>query len=719
MIDAPHLHRSVARFGVLAVAAALLAPPPEARAQVPGPASKEAAKDPEGQETRHVLDPLEPAEIEVAVEAVRKDRRFAEGVRFVSVGLKEPSKEVVRGARNGERASREAFLILLDSGSGRGYEADVDLGSGTVKRYEALPEGVQPPIMIDEFVECEEAVRTSPAFREAMKKRGIEDLGLVMVDAWSAGLYGNEPPEDRGKRLVRALCWVRAEPRDNGYARPVENIVAVVDLNRKELVRLEDYGVIPLPPRPGNWSREFLPGARTDLRPVEVSQAEGASFGVQGHEVKWQKWSLRVGFNPREGLVLYAVDYDGRPVLYRASIAEMIVPYADPKASSYHKNVFDLGEYGVGMLANSLALGCDCLGTIRYFDGHMADSRGRVVTIKNAICLHEEDAGMLWKHTDWRTGQSEVRRSRRLAVSMVATVGNYDYGFYWYLYQDGTIQMEVKLTGIMNTTALKPGESARYGTEVAPGLNAPYHQHYFNARLDLAVDGEENAVQEVNTRGAEPGPENPHGSAFFAETTPLRKESEAARNADARSARFWRVINPGRKNGMGQPVAYRLCPGETTLPFARPDSSVLKRAGFLACNLWVTPFDPKERFPAGDYPNQNPGGDGLTRWTKADRDLSGRDLVLWYTFGQTHVPRLEDWPVMPVTSVGFMLKPDGFFDLNPAMDVPAPEKRAERRSEEGFTCAFFCCRVGTAHHSPPRSPPGWWAMPTLQNLKTG
>ena len=221
---------------------------------------------------------------------------------------------------------------------------------------------------------------------------------------------------------------------------------------------------------------------------------------MQGREVSWQKWSFRVGFNPREGLVLHTVAYDGRPVLYRASIAEMMVPYADPKASSYHKNVFDLGEYGVGMLANSLTIGCDCLGTIRYFDAHMADNRGRPVTIKNAVCLHEEDFGMLWKHTDWRTGQSEVRRSRRLAVSMVATVGNYDYGFYWYLYQDGTIQMEVKLTGIVNTTALKPGEPARHGTEVAPRLTAPYHQHYFNARLDFAVDGENNTVEEVNTR---------------------------------------------------------------------------------------------------------------------------------------------------------------------------------------------------------------------------
>jgi primary-amine oxidase len=624
--------------------------------------------------TRHPLDPLEPAEIELAVACVRNERRLTESIRFVSVSLKEPHKDVVRRWRPGDESPREAFLILLERESGRAYEAVVDLSRGVLSRYEALPEGIQPPIMLDEFGECEEAVRQSPVFQDAMKKRGIEDLGLVMIDAWSAGHYGNEPPEDKGKRLVRALCWVRSEPHDNGYARPVENIVAVVDLNRKQLVRLEDYGVIPLPPHPGNWARDYIKERRSDLKPVEVSQPEGASFTAQGREVTWQKWSLRIGFNPREGLVLYSINYDGRSVLYRASIAEMIVPYADPKASSYHKNVFDMGEYGVGLMANSLTLGCDCLGSIRYFDVHGTDSRGRVVTIKNAICLHEEDAGILWKHTDWRINQSEVRRSRRLAVSMIATVGNYDYGFYWYLYQDGSIQMEVKLTGIMNTTALRPGESARHGTEVAPQLNAPYHQHYFNARLDVAVDGEENTVQEVNTRSAPPGPENPFNSGYFTEVTPLLKESEARRNTNPGSARFWRVVNSGRKNRMGQPVAYRLCPGETSLPFALPDAPLLKRAAFLTRNLWVTSFDPAERFPAGDYPNQNPDSGGLPYWTKADRDLADRDLVLWYTFGQTHIPRIEDWPVMPVSSVGFMLRPDGFFDRNPSLDLPPPSR---------------------------------------------
>ena len=303
--------------------------------------------------------------------------------------------------------------------------------------------------------------------------------------------------------------------------------MVVVDLNRKEVLRVEDFGVVPLPPRPGNWTRAYLKETRGDLKPLLVSQPSGPGFVVDGYQVKWQKWAFRIGFNPREGLMLHTIGYDGRPILYRASIAEMVVPYADPKESAYRKNAFDLGEYGIGMMANSLAVGCDCLGTIHYLDGHFADSKGRDVTIRNAICLHEEDAGMLWKHTDWRTNQTEVRRSRRLAVSMIATVGNYDYGFYWYFYQDGSIQMEVKLTGIMNTTALEPGEKARYGTEVAPRLLAPNHQHFFNARLDFAVDGEENTVYEVNTQSVPSGPDNPHGNAFTAKRRRCSKEADA------------------------------------------------------------------------------------------------------------------------------------------------------------------------------------------------
>lgn len=623
----------------------------------------------------HPLEPLSPDEVIAAVTIVKQEKRLPDSFRFVSVTLNEPAKERVMNHHAGDSVLREASLILLDNATGRGYEAVVCLSERKVSSFEALAQGVQPPIMLDEFIECEAAVKKSPEFLAALKKRRVENVELVMVDPWSAGFYGVERADERGRRISRALCWVRSEPMDNGYARPLDGVIAVVDLNKMEVIRIEDHGVVPLPPNAGNWARQYIPEVRQDLKPLEIAQREGPSFQINSHEIEWQKWRFRIGFNPREGLVLYTVTYRDqgrdRPILYRASVAEMVVPYADPREQYFRKNAFDLGEYGIGMLANSLTLGCDCLGLIRYFDAHMTNSRGELMTIPNAVCLHEEDFGILWKHTDWRTNQTEVRRSRRLVVSFVATVANYEYGFFWYFYQDGTIQLEVKLTGIMNTTALPVGEAPRYGTEVSPQLNAPYHQHFFCARLDMCIDGPNNTVYEVNTRSVPVGPDNPHGNAFVAEGVPLATESESQRTVNLATARFWRIVNPNEQNGLGQCVSYRLIPGENCLPFAQPDAAVLRRAGFLTKHLWVTPYDPRERFPAGEYPNQNPGGDGLPRWTAANRRIDHTNVVIWYTFGHHHIPRAEDWPVMPASYIGLTLKPDGFFDGNPAMDLPA------------------------------------------------
>ncbi|MFO0898384.1 MAG: primary-amine oxidase [Pirellulales bacterium] len=623
----------------------------------------------------HPLDPLSADEMAAAVRIVRESGRLPADIRFVSCTLEEPDPETLaRAATSSGDLQRKAFLVLLDKASGLAHEAVVDLTGATIERLDALPRGVQPSVMLDECIEAEQMIRQSPEFQAALAKRGVKKADLVMVEAWSAGNYGTELPEDAGRRRIRALCFVRSEATDNGFAHPLGGVVVIADLNKLEVLRIEDYGVTNLPPEPGNWAREFIPKVRRDLKPLTIEQPEGPSFTIDGHEVRWQKWRLRFGFTPREGLVLYDVRYDDdgreRSILRRAALCEMVVPYGDPGEQYYRKNAFDIGEFGMGTLANSLVLGCDCLGAIRYFDALMLDSRGKVVALKNAICVHEEDVGLLWKHTDWRTNQSEVRRSRRLSLSFVATVGNYDYAFYWHLYQDGSIHCEVKLTGIMNTTALP--EPTEFGVQVAPGLNAPFHQHIFVARIDPAVDGPQNSVYEVNTAGLPRGDGNPHGNAFRATATLLATEHEAQRRVNGASARFWRVVNPQEKNRLGNPVGYRLVPGENSPPFAAADASVMQRAGFAAHHLWVTPYRADERYPAGDYPNQNPGGDGLVRWTAANRPVENTPLVLWYVFAHTHTPRVEDWPVMSAASIGFHLRPDGFFTRNPAMDVPPP-----------------------------------------------
>ncbi|MEO0489152.1 MAG: primary-amine oxidase, partial [Cyanobacteria bacterium J06659_2] len=629
----------------------------------------------------HPLEPLTPDEITTAVAIVRQQKSLGTSFRFATVTLNEPAKATVLSFKPGDSIEREVFMILLDNATANTYEAIVSLGSGMVTSWEHIP-GVQPPIMLDEFVECEAAVKADPAFQAAIAKRGITDPDLVMVDPWSAGNYGIA--DEEGVRLSRALCWVKANPTDNGYARPIEGVIPVVDLNKMEVIRVEDYGVVPLPPKDGNYTTEYVKSYRQDLKPLEIVQPEGPSFNVTGHEIAWQKWKIRVGFTPREGLVLYTVTYtdqgEERPIFYRASLAEMTVPYGDPKPNHYRKNAFDVGEYGIGSLANSLTLGCDCLGEIYYFDAFITDSRGDVAQIENAICLHEEDFGILWKHMDWRTEQTEVRRSRRLVISFIATVGNYEYGFYWYFYQDGTIQYEIKLTGIVSTAAVMPSEVPKYGTLVAPQLNAPIHQHIFNVRMDMCVDGQNNSVYEVDIVPEEDD-NNPYGNAFYAKSTLLPTEQVAQRLIDPMNGRYWKIVNPLRTNSMGYPTAYKLMPGENTLPLARPNASVTHRATYMTKHLWVTPYNPSEKYPAGNYPNQHPGGAGLPEWTQGDRSVEDTDVVVWYTFAHSHSPRAEDWPVMPVGTIGFMLKPLNFFDENPANDVPpSPANHGSRNT---------------------------------------
>ncbi|WKA08745.1 hypothetical protein VitviT2T_026441 [Vitis vinifera] len=670
-------------------------------------------------QTCHPLDPLSATEISVAVATVRAAGATPEvrdGMRFVEVVLYEPDKHVVALAdayffppfqpsllprtKGGpvipsKLPPRKARLIVYNKKSNETSIWIVELSEvhaatrgghhrGKAITTQVVPD-IQPPMDAVEYAECEAVVKDCPLFREAMKKRGVEDMDLVMVDAWCVGYHGEADAPSR--RLAKPLIFCRTEsdcPMENGYARPVEGIYVVVDMQNMVVIEFEDRKLVPLPP--ADPLRNYTPGEtrggvdRSDVKPLQIVQPEGPSFRVHGHYVEWQKWNFRIGFTPREGLVIHSVAYvDGsrgrRPVAHRLSFVEMVVPYGDPNEPHYRKNAFDAGEDGLGKNANSLKKGCDCLGFIKYFDAHFTNFTGGVETIENCVCLHEEDHGILWKHQDWRTGLAEVRRSRRLTASFICTVANYEYGFFWHFYQDGRIEAEVKLTGILSLGALQPGESRKYGTTIAPGLYAPVHQHFFIARMDMAVDckpGEAfNQVVEVNMKVENPGKDNVHNNAFYAEEKLLRSEMQAMRDCDPLSARHWIVRNTRTVNRTGQLTGYKLVPGSNCLPLAGSEAKFLRRAAFLKHNLWVTPYARDEMFPGGEFPNQNPRvGEGLATWVKQNRPLEETDIVLWYVFGLVHVPRLEDWPVMPVERIGFMLQPHGFFNCSPAVDVP-------------------------------------------------
>ena len=623
----------------------------------------------------HPLQPLTSQEVNDAVHLLKTAPEFTPTTRIISVTLEEPAKTAVYAWPGTPCDQRRATAVVFDNARNSAATVRIDLVNKRVEQWVGAPAGVQPTLSVDEQIECEQAVLSSDAFREALLRHyGVSDTSLVMVDIWSAGNYGSE--EDRTRRLTRPLCFLRKDPGDNGYAHPIEGIRPVVDLNTMEVIRVEEYGHWPLPPENGDYFEDRVTEKRTDIRPLTITQPEGPSFTLQGKQLSWQNWSMVVGFSAREGLTIHDVRYmdrgNNRPILYRGSLTEMVVPYGDPRPTQVRKNAFDVGEYGMGMCANSLKLGCDCVGHIAYLDADLCDSRGGQLTIENAICIHEEDFGILWKHTDRRhPDRPEVRRSRRLVVSSISTVENYEYGFFWYFYQDGNIQFEIKLTGILSLGAVHEGESPRYGTMIAPLLYAPNHQHFFNVRLDFGIDGPRNTVQQIDVVASPLDENNPEGNAFYARKTNLARESQACANLNVETSRSWKIVNPNVLNARGESVGYKFFAGDNAVPFASPEAWWRKRAGFVNHHVWVTPFDDNERYAAGDYPNQSGGGDGLPAWVKQDRNIENQDVVFWYSFGHTHIPRLEDYPVMPAAYIGFLLKPNGFFDQNPSNDLPS------------------------------------------------
>jgi primary-amine oxidase len=674
---------------------------------------------------KHPLESLQPQEILQVRHVVIEQGMKRHGVDpattlFISMDLIDPSKEFILSYISSKPFDRRVIVVLVERTSVATYEVIVSLTNDKLvdwtQRY-----GVHPLIPLEEFSECDRIVKLDPNFREAMKKRGLLNPDHWMIEPWTAGYYGDD--EEKALRLLKTLVFTRFDDQDNGYAHPIEGLCVVVDLAKMKVVKIIDnHPHVNVPQRKHNYRQDLWlkqdpkNKMRTDLKPLHVIQPEGPSFKVtNGNHVQWQNWSFFVNFTTREGLVLQNIHFHNRPLIFRASIAEMAVPYGDPSPIHSAKNVFDLGEYGMGRLANSLnPNGCDCLGNNNhYFDAVMSTSSGSSFVIDRAICMHEEDHGMLWKHTDWRLNHVDVRRNRRLSINFVATVGNYEYGFFWYFYLDGAIDLEVKHSGIVNTFVLDPTEKSllkpkeypndefnanntpdlkslvhdtipmsmqhKYATKLNnEGLHAHIHQHIYCARLDMMIDGIKNTVVEVDVVPEENRKINPRGTAFYVREKVLRTEIEACRDMDLQNSRTWKIINSQKRNHTNEPVAYSLHPGNNVKTYSFRDSFLNKRAPWLRHHLWVTPFSPSEYFPSGDYPNQSDsisGGPGIAHWIKQNRNIQDEDVVIWWTFGITHIVRLEDFPVMPVGPLhAFRLQPHGFFNENPVLDVPPSEE---------------------------------------------
>jgi len=601
------------------------------------------------------LDPLSAAEITAARLVLEHSGLLAASMRFATLTLREPPKDAVLTQRGSPAIGRTAEAILFDWATSTPVRAHVDLRRARLIRWDTLPSR-EPPMRIMIRRRLEEIVRSDPRWILALGRRGITDPSLVSL----IPALGESQPLDteNGHRVVRAQGFHQeALPA----ASAIRGIRLRVDLTAGVILELSDIS----------------PSAtRIDAAPANGPAVTGApdrpaapSFTVTGSEIRWQQWRLRYGVHPRRGLELWDVRWmDGdraRPVLYRASVSEAMAAYGDPGYPVWYPR--DAGNDGLGnaQLNSAVPLADAPAGAV-YTDAVMADDFGRPATMPRAVAIYQRDGGLLWRHS------RSARRARQLVLTSHATIDNYDFTFNWIFGEDGAIDAEVNLTGMMLVYAAGRDGAAPAGHSasshlVAPGIVAPSHQHFFSYRLDLDVDGARpNLAFEQNTRALPRSRRgNPEGLWFAMEEHPLPAEAAAIRGPDPAASRIWRVVNPGRTNRLGEAVGYALVPGVTALPYAAPGSPVRRAGGFVTAQLFVTPYHRDEMYASGEFQNFGLRDEGLRRWTRGNRSLRDADLVLWYTLGVTHLPRPEEFPIMPASRAGFRLIPSGFFDASP------------------------------------------------------
>ncbi len=627
------------------------------------------------QASSHPLDGLTAQEYWTVLDTLQASGHMDSDTRFPFVTLQEPPKSDVLAWKPGTHIDRKALVVVYQQS--RTFEAIVDIDLKKVVSWTEKV-GVQPNVTIEDLGNASAGIRNDPQWQSAMHRRGIQDLNEIQCSGAPPGYFGTA--EEQHHRLLRMQCYGR-----HGVYEPdsrfLNGIIIVWDLDAQKIIRISDAGVAPVPTVQADYDPAAIGSPRKIPTPISMSQPLGPSFRLGGNDVEWQNWHFHFRIDRRVGLVVTNVGYqDGaklRSILYEGSLSEIFVPYMDPSEDYYWATYFDLGEFADGFSA-PLDPGNDCPDNAVYFDQVYADDTGMPALTPRAACLFERYSGdVAWRHAG-AVDTLESRKGRDLVLRTIGSFSNYDYIFDWVFRQDGTIQVAVGLTGIdeFSSTAARAGSAGSGDPPVANGLlvadnvAAPFHDHFFNFRLNFAVDGAANSFVRDRLVTERLAGSKPRKSVWVDKPVILKVENDAKLRVDPAHPEMWRVINPSVRNSVGYPVGYEIVPGDYAASLLSPDDYPQQRAGFTDYTLWVTPYRSDERYAAGDYPTQSRGGDGLPSWTKANRPIENTDLVVWYTMGYHHLPSAEDFPVMPTQWLQFELRPFNFFSHNPAIDLP-------------------------------------------------
>ncbi|VFQ65237.1 unnamed protein product [Cuscuta campestris] len=624
----------------------------------------------------HPLDPLNPIEINKTRDIILNSTivSLPNNLTFHFVDLEEPEKNdvVFWLSTNQSFPYRKARAVVRADGETR--EVIVDLiGNSIISNTKYGGFGF-PPFTQDEIVKASLFTKGFPAFQKSILSRGL-NISLVTCIPVTAGFFG----EHRRRRVLKSSCYSR-EGTTNFWSRPIAGITALVDVETMQMVEYVDRGQLPLPT-----------AENTDFESSNAQDSTGAAVNgtkpnvdLNGNVVRWKNWEFHVAFNARAGVVISTASISDRAkqgprrrVLYRGYVAETFVPYMDPTAEEYYKTYMDVGEYGFGVSASSLVPSFDCPADAVYMDGNMAGADGQAVLVSNAICVFERSTGQVsWRHTNpgvlgrlVTSGQEEVN----LVVRMVATVGNYDYTIDWEFKQSGSIKMGVSLSGVLQLRAVPYANTHQiqadvYGTLVSENTVADNHDHFVTYHLDLDIDGGNNSFvkSDLVTRRANSS-ESPRKSYWTVVNRTVKGESDARVRLGSEPTEL-RFVNPSKNTSLGNQVGYKLITGPSPAYSLLLDEDYPQiRAAYTKYQVWVTPYNRSEKWPGGFYTDQSHGDDGLAVWTQRNRSIENKDIVLWYTLGFHHVPVQEDFPVMPIVSVEFELRPANFFDRNPLL----------------------------------------------------
>ena len=607
----------------------------------------------------HPLDSMTPEEYWKVYNALKDAGKLGEKTLFSSILLREPNKAEVLGWKPGMPILRKADAVLLTDG--KSYEATIDITAGKLESYTELKKD-QAPVTETEMHSYDDVLKKDPRIIEALKKRDIVDLRLVTCYVTPAGHVGL-PEQTEGRRIGWGGCTYAANAKFN-WDREIPGIFFIVDMNEKKITRFSDYGALPMPPTTSIYDADGGP-ALPGTQPFLIAQPNGPSFLIKDGEVSWQNWHFRFRLDPRVGPVINLVSLqDGdkrRSVLYEGSLSEMYVPYQDPD-ETWNSHVFlDAGEYfvntGSGGIIKPLLAGVDCPTYATFFSGTFFHDNGTPYVRPQLACLFERVTGdPAWRHWDEDTYAVSGRPTRELVFRTVATVGNYDYLFDWRFEQDDSIVVGVGATGVLEVKAVtdkradgplstglaakdKDGNQVEFGQLIAPGISAVDHDHFFSYRLDLDVDGQNNSLM-VDKLVPYELPKTALGRHWIWAMKPemLKKEGDAKLDVSIEHPAMWMFTNEGVKNSLGQTTSFAIMPGETGISLLPPTEWPQKRAGWSEHNLWVTPYDPNQRYVSGTYLMGSKGEDSLPNWVKQNRSIMNTDIVAWYTVGFHHVP---------------------------------------------------------------------------------